>query len=613
MGWFNKTAGFSSILVALLTLCLTLCANAESRFLFPGAILRITPRGSAFSALTTNLPQRPPIGFEATRISQGAVLLKESSAAAMSAKGVATSPREYSRKNDPCYRAKYRRIIKKFAKHGHVTCEQNWAFLASRSPSDPSYSQLYAHRVISSEGAWDVTTGDDSLLVLLVDTGVNYNHPDLKENIWTNPKEVAGDGVDNDLNGYVDDIHGINAITGSGDPMDDQGHGTHVAGTIGASGDNNIGVTGVNWSTKIVAAKFLSGAGYGSTADAIKAIEYGNALRDRGEKVVVSNNSWGGGSGTLALEDAIKASANKGIMFVAAAGNESLNNDISPSYPASYNIPNVISVASVDENTMLSSFSNFGATSVHVAAPGSAIVSCSMDGGYVSKSGTSMASPHVAGVVALVQSACAGTLSYATVKALILTQASVKPHLAGKVSSSAVVNAQYAVEGARSVCANIPGPTPKPTRTPTATPSPTATPTPRPTATITPTPTITPIPPIAVALAPNKPLNAGELVTTSISNIPAATSAMQVSLALYDTTFRKYMCKTKKVPVSNQKAVLTFKLPAAIKSFKYISARVAGDTSSPESRLAIKPPLAAVSSKSQGSRAAKRVCSAIAK
>ncbi|MGD9045898.1 MAG: S8 family serine peptidase, partial [Desulfobacterales bacterium] len=215
--------------------------------------------------------------------------------------------------------------------------------------------------------AWDVTTGSSDVVVAVIDSGVDVNHPDLAANIWTNPGEIAGNGDDDDGNGYVDDVNGWDFYIDDNDPRDANGHGTHVAGTIAAVGDNTAGIAGVSWSAKIMVLRFLDAWGSGSTANAIAAIEYAN---DMGADVI--NNSWGGGLPSQALRDAIAVSD---AVVVCAAGNTANNNDSSPFYPASYSSANIIAVAASDQNDTLAYFSNYGANSVDVAAPGTNIYS----------------------------------------------------------------------------------------------------------------------------------------------------------------------------------------------------------------------------------------------
>lgn len=252
---------------------------------------------------------------------------------------------------------------------------------------------------IDAEKAWGITRGSKKVVVAVIDTGIDYNHPDLKNNMWVNEKEIPGNRIDDDNNGFIDDIHGWNAQMDNGNPMDGNAHGTHCAGTIGAEHNNGIGVAGVMSDVTLMGVKFLSDEGSGNLADAVEAIDYATKMN-----VDIMSNSWGGGGFSQSLEDVIKAAKNKGIVFVAAAGNESSNNDSRPSYPASYQVDNVISVASHTAQDSLSSFSCFGRRTVHVAAPGSNVLSTTPRGEYKVFSGTSMATPHVSGVIGLLLS-----------------------------------------------------------------------------------------------------------------------------------------------------------------------------------------------------------------
>lgn len=244
--------------------------------------------------------------------------------------------------------------------------------------------------------AWDITKGDRELIVAVIDTGVDYTHPDLAANILINEDELNGvPGEDSDGNGYVDDIYGYNFADKNGDPIDRNGHGTHCAGVIGAL-HNTIGIRGVMADVKILPIKFLSDSGRGDTADAILSIDYAIA---RGAHVM--SNSWGGGGRSEALFEAISRANDAGIAFIAAAGNSRANNDTRASYPANYELPNVISVGAMDGRGRRSSFSNYGQNSVHVFAPGSDILSTVPRGGYRNLSGTSMAAPFVSGIVGL--------------------------------------------------------------------------------------------------------------------------------------------------------------------------------------------------------------------
>jgi subtilisin family serine protease len=263
--------------------------------------------------------------------------------------------------------------------------EPNYIVNAALSPNDPNLYKLWGLNNTGQTGgtsdadidaveAWDITTGSSNVVIAVIDSGVAINsnisvgHPELNDNIWTNPGETScTDGIDNDSNGYIDDCFGWDFIDNDNDPMDYAGHGTHVAGTIAAVGNNNQGITGVMWDASIMPLRFLDAAGSGNTADAISAINYAAA-----NGAHVMNNSWGGGGFSQSLEDAINAS---GILAVCAAGNSGLNNDATPFYPASYSSDNIISVAATDHNDNLASFSNYGATSVDIAAPGVSIYS----------------------------------------------------------------------------------------------------------------------------------------------------------------------------------------------------------------------------------------------
>jgi subtilisin family serine protease len=276
--------------------------------------------------------------------------------------------------------------------------EPNYIVYENATPNDPAYSQMWglkntgqadlltgqlglAGADIDAELAWNTTTGSSNVVVGVIDTGVDISHPDLAANIWVNPGEIANNGIDDDNNGFIDDVNGWDFAHSyhtvfNGDPSDPDDHGTHVAGTIGARGNNGLGVTGVNWNVRIMPLKFLSGPnGNGSTADAVSAINYAIMMRNRGVNLRVLNNSWGGGGFSQSLLNAIQAANNAGILFVAAAGNDTADNDHVATYPSNYNVPNVISVAASTRFETLSSFSNYGANTVHLAAPGEQVLS----------------------------------------------------------------------------------------------------------------------------------------------------------------------------------------------------------------------------------------------
>ncbi|MDN3485582.1 S8 family serine peptidase [Pseudoalteromonas sp. APC 3224] len=322
-------------------------------------------------------------------------------------------------------------------------------------PNDPRFEDLWG---LNNEGqtggtvdadidapeAWSISTGSRDIVVGVIDTGVDYSHPDLAANAWVNSGEIAGDGIDNDGNGYIDDVHGINAITDAGDPMDDEGHGTHVSGTIGASGNNGVGIVGVNHDVSIAGCKFLAADGTGSTSGAIKCIDYMVGLKNSGVNLRVLNNSWGGGGYSQALADAITASEQADILFVAAAGNDAVDNDVNPHYPSNYENDNVLSIASTDSRDNMSGFSQWGLTSVDMGAPGSAILSTIPGGGYASYSGTSMATPHVAGAAALVLSVNPDLTSL-ELKELLMSSGDANAALNGKTVAGTRLNVNQAV------------------------------------------------------------------------------------------------------------------------------------------------------------------------
>ena len=337
--------------------------------------------------------------------------------------------------------------------------EPNYVYHANRTPNDSRFSEMWAldnrGQTGGTEGvdidtleAWDLTQGDSNVVVGVVDTGVAYTHPDIAANIWRNPGEIAGNGLDDDGNGVADDIYGYNAITNSGSVMDDNGHGTHTAGTIGAAGGNGFGVTGINWNVKIMPLKFLDGSGSGTTQGAIAAIEYAVRMKQAGVNIRILSNSWGGGGYSAALEQAISLANANGILFVAAAGNESNDNDAVPTYPANYELANVISVAAVDHNGNLASFSNYGASTVDIAAPGVNILSTLNNGGYGQLSGTSMATPHVSGVAALVLSR-EPNLALSELRSRLLGTVKSLSSLTGMIASPGIVSAANALTDAR--------------------------------------------------------------------------------------------------------------------------------------------------------------------
>ncbi len=291
--------------------------------------------------------------------------------------------------------------------------------------------------------AWDTFTGSAQTVIAIIDSGTDYTHPDLAPNMWINPGEVPGDGVDNDGNGYIDDIHGIDPLGGDSDPMDEDGHGTHVSGTTAAVGDNGIGIAGINWNAKIMSLRVCDV--FCSDSAIIESLNYLVTMKTvYGINIVVSNNSYGGGGFSQAAFDAIQANINAGIGYVAAAGNNGSDNDASPFYPASYDIPEIISVAATDHNDQMAGFSNFGLTSVDIAAPGVNTLSTTPGNTYSEFSGTSMASPHVAGVFALLAGANPGA-SVDDIRAAIMLGGDPLPNLTGTSVSGARLNAAGAL------------------------------------------------------------------------------------------------------------------------------------------------------------------------
>ncbi len=292
---------------------------------------------------------------------------------------------------------------------------------------------------IHAPQAWDTATGT-GVVVAVTDSGVDLNNPELSSRLWANPGEVAN-GVDDDHDGIVDDLNGADFVYGDGRPDDEEGHGTHVSGTIGAAPNDGFGNVGVAPGSQIMALKFLDAQGSGNVADAITAIDYAT---DHGAHVI--NASWGGAPYSKGLEDAILRANNAGVVFVAAAGNEGVNNDLDPSYPASYDLPNTITVAASNSLNRLADFSNYGAGNVDLAAPGVDVVS-NVGTGYEAWNGTSMATPHVSAVAALVKSRVPGAGAGEVVSAVLRGAKPVK-YLNGQVRTGGVLDAQRALTAA---------------------------------------------------------------------------------------------------------------------------------------------------------------------
>jgi subtilisin family serine protease len=330
-------------------------------------------------------------------------------------------------------------------------------------PNDPHFVKLWGLENtkfpgidVQAKKAWKLTTGSKKVIVAVIDTGVSAL-ADLKNNLWVNEAEKNGKkGVDDDGNGFVDDIHGYDFVNNDGDPSDDHSHGSHCAGTIGAEGNNGTDITGVAWKVQIMALKFLSRSGSGSLSNAIRSIDYAAQMGAH-----IMSNSWGGGGFSNALKESIEKANKKNILFVAAAGNAASDNDKRPAYPASYKVDNVVSVAALQMDGKLASFSNYGKTSVHIAAPGKDILSTTPKG-LKSFSGTSMATPHVSGVAALIMSHPGvivrgrNVVEPKKIKDLLMRSGTQLDKLQGKVASGATVNAFKALSGTRMGSRRIP-------------------------------------------------------------------------------------------------------------------------------------------------------------
>src|SRR3989442_1644363 len=340
--------------------------------------------------------------------------------------------------------------------------EPNYIVHTTAIPNDPRFGELWGLQNtgqiiqasvgvpgadIGATAAWDISTGSRANVAAVIDTGIDYTHPDLAANVWSAPVAftvtIGGQSITCPAGS-----HGFNAITNVCDPLDDNNHGSHVSGTIGAVGNNGTGVVGVNWTASIMGSKFINASGSGTTANAINAIEFAVQAKAAfaatgGANVRVLSNSWGGGAFSQALLDEINRANANDMLFVAAAGNSGTPNDLFPLYPASYNAPNVVAVAATDNTDSLAFFSNFGPSSVHLGAPGVDVLSTTIGGNYLYLSGTSMATPHVSGAALLVLSKCA--LNTASLKTLLLNNVYPIPSVSGFGATSRLLNVNKAI------------------------------------------------------------------------------------------------------------------------------------------------------------------------
>lgn len=339
-----------------------------------------------------------------------------------------------------------------FSDAGSAVAERDFLIFPSLMPNDASFSSLWGMNNTGQTGgvvdadidateAWDLATGSRQVLVGVIDTGIDRTHPDLAANLWTNPREVPNNRIDDDGNGFVDDVNGWDFFSNDNDPSDENNHGTHCAGTIGGVGNNQNGVVGVCWQVSMVAIRFLGPDG-GTTSDAVDSVHYARLLG-----VHLTSNSWGGGGYSSLLLTAIQQAGTAGQLFVAAAGNDGLNSDLMPNYPSSYAAGNIIAVAASTDRDARASFSNYGATTVDLAAPGDDIYSTIRGGGYASFNGTSMATPHVAGAAALLLSVDP-SLSVAELKSRIMTTVDVLPSFVNTTVSRGRLNVARLIQEA---------------------------------------------------------------------------------------------------------------------------------------------------------------------
>jgi subtilisin family serine protease len=320
--------------------------------------------------------------------------------------------------------------------------EPNYVYTLEATPDDPRFGSLWGLQKIQAEAAWDLFTGSPDIVIADTDTGIDYNHPDLLDNIWVNTGEIPDNGIDDDGNGFIDDVIGWDFAADNNDPIDRNNHGSHTAGTIGAVGNNGIGVVGVNWQVKIMPLKICPTFSCSLPA-AVRAIDYAIMMGAR-----AINASWGGTGVNQALRDAIGRAEAAGVLFIAAAGNSRADIDTRPFYPVGYGNNNIIGVSATTNNDGLAGFSNFGAKGVHLGAPGSGILSTTRNGNYGSMSGTSMAAPHVTGAAALVWG-YNPDLTAGEVKTILLKSVDPIPALDGKTITGGRLNIFKALQMAQ--------------------------------------------------------------------------------------------------------------------------------------------------------------------
>lgn len=354
-------------------------------------------------------------------------------------------------------------MIDRYWRSGLVLhAEPDYLLRTAVTPNDPSFaSQWSLHNYgqtggvpgadIGARAGWNTLTSASNVIVAIIDSGIRYTHEDLAANMWVNPGEIPGNDLDDDHNGYVDDLHGINSIDRSGDPMDPSGHGTHVAGIIGAVGDNEVGISGVAWRVQLMALRFIDDEGSGATSDAIECIDY---ARRHGAHII--NASWGGGNHSSFMERAIQRARDAGISLVTGAGNSAADIDDDPVYPGSYNFDNIVVVTGTDSSDNLAWYSNYGPTTVHLAAPGSQVYSTYgwSDNAYAHQTGTSMSAPLVAGALALMRARYPEDDHRLLIERLLAT-AKRLPALEGKTISGGRLNLHQALDPENSTAVRV--------------------------------------------------------------------------------------------------------------------------------------------------------------